>query len=150
MINVKFKRLKAWAVEPSQGTPGAACWDLSACLPELVDSVMIHPCHRVAIGTGLAVDIPDGYCMKLYSRSGHGARHGVRLANCVGVIDSDYRGEIMVVITNDDIDRGYKLQAGERIVQACIERVEPVTFTEVDELAVSQRGAGGFGSTGVV
>jgi dUTP pyrophosphatase len=74
----------------------------------------------------------------------------VRLANCVGVIDSDYRGEIMVVITNDDIDRSYKLQAGERIVQACIERVEPVTFTEVDELAASQRGAGGFGSTGLV
>ena len=148
MIEVKFKLLKTWAEPPVQATPGAACWDLSACLPELVDSLMLHPCHRVAIGTGLAVEIPDGYCMRLYSRSGHGARHGVRLANAVGVIDSDYRGEIMVVLTNDDIDRSYRLQAGERIVQACIERVEPVSFVQVDELAPSQRGAGGFGSTG--
>lgn len=142
-MQLKVKRLDPAAIIPSYATPGAACFDLHA----------LH-CGSVTTGipsvfrTGLAFDIPEGWVLKVYSRSGHGFKHGIRLANCVGIIDSDYTGELMVKLTCDAGHAQFAIAAGDRIAQAMLERVEQVEFVEVDELKQTERGNGGFGSTG--
>lgn len=106
-------------------------------------------------GTGLAFDIPEGHVMLVFSRSGHGFKYDVRLANCVGVIDSDYRGEVMVKLTKDytlsdedDHSVPFSVRPGDRIAQAMIIPVERISFAEVDEISSTSRGTGGFGSSG--
>lgn len=143
---MKVKKLHPDARLPTYATPGAACFDLYAVCDAPQDLV---GGERSVIRTGLAFDIPQGYAMMVYSRSGHGFKNGVRLANCVGVIDSDYTGEVMVKLTCDEIDGGFVVATGDRIAQAMVIPVEQVYFEEVDELKTTARGAGGFGSTGV-
>jgi dUTP pyrophosphatase len=93
------------------------------------------------------MQIPKGYCVKLYARSGLATKHGVRLVNGVGIIDSDYRGEVMVALVNAST-LSYQVKAGDRIAQFMLERVEPTALMVVSELDNTARGAGGFGSTG--
>jgi dUTP pyrophosphatase len=146
-MKTKFKKVHPLAVAPLYATPGAACFDLVA-----VDHGTQHKRDSLAIvyRTGLAFEIPAGHVMLVYSRSGHGFNQGIRLSNCVGVIDSDYRGEVMVAL-RDDGARGAMIpipKAGDRVAQAMIVPVDRVEFEEADELSETARGAGGFGSTG--
>ena len=130
---------------PFYASAGAAAMDLHACMDE---SVTIPAGGRVVIPTGIAIALPDsGYVALVFARSGLGIKHGIAPANCVGVIDSDYRGEIMVGLQNSS-DTDYTVQPADRIAQLMITPVVQATVTMVDELDETQRGAGGFGSTG--
>lgn len=144
-MEIKIKKLKETAVLPTRGSAAAAGYDLYACLD--TDSVTIKPNSNVKIGTGLSIAVPDGYFGAIFARSGLAAKENLRPANCVGVADSDYRGEYIVALHNDsDTDRIVK--DGDRIAQLVIMPFLSVEFTEVDELDETERGAGGFGSTG--
>ena len=130
---------------PFYASAGAAAMDLHACMDE---SVVIPAGQRVIIPTGIAIALPDpGYVALVFARSGLGIKYGIAPANCVGVIDSDYRGEIMVGLQNSG-DTDYTVQPADRIAQLMITPVVQATVTMVDELDDTQRGAGGFGSTG--
>ena len=142
---MKIKKLNAEAIIPTRGSEEAAGWDLYACLEK--DEELIMPKASTMIGTGIAVAIPDGYFGGLYARSGLACKQGLRPANCVGVIDSDYRGEIKVCLQNDS-DNWQKVINGERIAQLIIQPYENVSMEEVDELDDTERGEGGFGHTG--
>lgn len=141
---LKVKRLRNDAVMPAYQTAGAACFDLHAVEPGYVDDTS-HP--NDVIPTGLAFEVPPGHVMLIFSRSGHGFKNDVRLANCVGVIDSDYRGEVKVKLTAD-VDGLLKVSPGDRIAQAMLVPIPRVLLVEVDEISDTARGAGGFGSTG--
>lgn len=143
-IELKVKKLHPGAQLPVYGSDGAACFDL-----HMFGERMEHPTDRCAaiFGTGLAFEIPVGWCLKLYSRSGHGFKNGMRLSNCVGIIDADYRGEVMVSLRTDS-GIAPMIRQGDRIMQGMLERVERVSFVEVRELSNTARGAGGLGSTG--
>lgn len=142
-MQVKVKKLNDNAVLPQYATVGAACFDL-VC----VNDVMITPGREhVALRTGLAFEIPEGYVMMVYSRSGHGFKNGIRLANGTGIIDSDYRGEVMVKMHNDG-STAVLVSAGERIAQAMIVPVPQIKLVLSDELSDTARGSGGLGSTG--
>lgn len=141
-MKLKIKRLSDAAIVPKYATSGSACFDLHA-----THNGVVLPGNAMAFATDLAFEVPDGWVMKLYSRSGHGFKHGVRLANTTGIIDSDYRGHVPVMLHNDGLI-DFQVVAGDRIAQAMLERVEQVEFEVVDELSTTDRGAGGFGSTG--
>lgn len=141
-MELKVKKLQSSAIIPQYATAGAACFDIHA-----VECVRLPPYWRQTIKTGLAFEVPEGYALMVYSCSGHGAKKGVRLANCTGVIDSDYRGELMVALSNDSQDE-FVVEAGDRIAQAMLVKVPRVDLVEVNELSETERGAGGFGSTG--
>ena len=151
-MNVKIKQLHPNAKTPKYATTGAACFDLvgiskvndSDVLPEFYT---VFPKQTIIMRTGLQFEIPDGYVMKVYSRSGMGFKQDTRLANCVGIIDSDYRGEVMVKLTNDGNENLY-IAPNDRIAQAMIEKYERVEFEVVEELSDTVRGSGGFGSSG--
>jgi len=141
-MEIKIKKLHPDAILPTYATEGAACFDLHALHDASPDG------HGVTlVRTGLSFEVPPGHVMRIYSRSGHGFKHGVRLSNCVGVIDSDYRGEVMVSLTHDRFSQ-LNVFSGDRVAQAVIEPIERVTFAEADELSETARGAAGFGSTG--
>ena len=130
---------------PFYASPGAAAMDLHACLDEAVN---IPAGGRKVIPTGLAIALPGpGYVALVFARSGLGIKHGIAPANCVGVIDSDYRGEILVGLQNSG-DSDYTIQPGDRIAQLMLTPVIQASVTLVDELDDTDRGAGGFGSTG--
>jgi dUTP pyrophosphatase len=138
---VKFKKLSRNAQVPTYGTPGSACFDFYSA-----DKLtIIRAGDMQAIRTGLAIEIPEGHALMIYSRSGHGYKR-VALANCVGVIDSDYRGEIKILMKNDGFFH-LDVNPGDRIAQGMIIPVNQVTFEE-GELSDTVRGTGGFGSTG--
>lgn len=141
-MEINVKKLHQDALTPTYGTNGAACFDLYS-----VNSAIIKPYENSFVGTGLAFEIPENHVMLIFSRSGHGFNHGIRLSNCVGVIDSDYRGELKVALHNDS-NRGFSVWHGDRIAQAMIIPVQKVNFTVVEDLSETTRGAGGFGSTG--
>lgn len=150
-MKVRIKKLHPAATIPTYGTEGAACFDLKVfapgCAPANLggeDGVRVV---SATLGTGLSFEIPQGHVMLVFSRSGHGFNHDVRLANCVGVIDSDYRGEVCVRLTADT-HRELTVAHGDRIAQAMIIPVEQVQFELADELSNTERGTGGFGSTG--
>lgn len=148
-MKLKVKKLHKNAILPTYGTAGAACFDLYAmndgsdtyALPTVFADTFVAR-------TGLAFDIPKDYVMLVYSRSGHGFKENIRLANCVGVIDSDYTGEVMVKLTRDSDCGGFVVNHGDRIAQAMLIPVNQVTFEEVEELKETERGSKGFGSTG--
>lgn len=142
-MQLNIKRLDPKAIIPRYATPGAACFDLHALHCGTVTNL-----QAAVFRTGLAFDIPEGWVLKVYSRSGHGFKSNTRLANCVGIIDADYTGEVMVKLTCDDPFGELAVHAGDRIAQAMLERVELVELVEVTDLKVTARGAGGFGSTG--
>lgn len=150
MPEVKIKRLTPDAALPFRGSKGAAAWDITA-LDVKLNVVQTQGGARQPrawwITTGLAVEIPEGYCMKIYARSGLGTANFLRPSNCVAIIDSDYRGEIKLRMIADEGGLAIEPKAGMVIAQAVIEKVEPVTWTEVDELSETDRGNNGFGST---
>jgi dUTP pyrophosphatase len=149
-MQINIKKVHPAAELPEYATSGAACFDLRALVFTEEDSVeasVVSHTPRL-FRTGLAFEVPEGHVMLVFSRSGHGFKNGVRLANCVGVIDSDYRGEVMVKLHNDSA-HAMLVFNGDRIAQAMILPVQQVSFNEVDELGSTDRGAGGFGSTGV-
>jgi len=137
-MNIKIKKLHKGAVIPYYASAGAACFDLVA-----TEDVMLN--NTGIFYTGLSFEIPEGCVMLVFSRSGHGFKDDVRLSNCVGVIDSDYRGEVMVKLRADQNRKVY--HKGTRIAQAMILPVAQVEFTPVDNLGATDRGSGGFGST---
>ena len=141
-MNIKIKKLDSDAVVPQYQTPGAACFDLHA-----THCATILPGSPMAICTGLAFEVPEDHVMLIFSRSGHGFKAGVRLANCVGVIDSDYRHEVLVKLHCDSPYTVLKIKKGDRVTQAMVLPVNLITFEVVDELSTTQRN-GGFGSTG--
>lgn len=134
------------AKSPTYGTEGAACFDIYAAEPGIV-----RPGQATIFKTGLHVEVPDGYVMMVYSRSGHGFKDGVRLVNGTGVIDSDYRGEVCVGLRNDHPLKEFVVRVGNRIAQAMIVKAPQWTFEHVErveDLSATSRGAGGIGSTG--
>lgn len=142
-MKVKMKRVRHSAQVPQYQSAGAACFDL-----HVVQGAQVPPGKAVTLPTGWNVEIPDGHVMLLFSRSGHAFKHNVRLGNCVGVIDADYRGEVMVRLINDSPDQYFSIEAGERAAQAMVIPVPQVEFEVTDELSETERGEGGFGSTG--
>lgn len=141
---LRMKKFREGAVLPQRQTEGAAGYDLCACLEE---PVTLQPGEGYPFPTGLAAEIPQGYAGMVFCRSGLGVKHGISLPNCVGVIDSDYRGELVVPLRNFG-DGTYTIQPGERIAQLVIMPVLLPEIVEVEELSQTQRGQGGFGSTG--
>lgn len=144
-MQVKIQKLTPTAKTPTYGTDGAAAFDIYADLPDTW--LGIPPGEMRAISTGIAVEVPTGHVLRIYSRSGHGYNHSVSLANCVGVIDSDYRGEVMAGLRNDG-HLSFPVHHGDRIAQGIIEPIERVEFVDAEELSLTERGANGFGSTG--
>lgn len=144
---IKVKKLKDNAKLPTKGTAGSAGMDLYACIEE---PVTIKHGELKIIPTGIAIALPNpNYGAFLYARSGLGVKHGICLANGVGVIDSDYRGEICVGLCNVS-NENYTIQPFERVAQMVIAPVCPVNLTLCDTLDDTDRGNGGFGSTGKV
>ena len=141
---VNVKKLNENAQLPTQGSEWSAGWDLYACIDE---PVSINPHTTVKIGTGLAFELPKYTFGGIFPRSGLATKKGLRPANCVGVIDADYRGEVIVALHNDT-NETMRIDAGERIAQLVIMDFTPVVFKPVDELSTTVRGEGGFGSTG--
>jgi dUTP pyrophosphatase len=145
-VELRVKRLGRRAILPRYQTAGAACFDLHAVMPEHAQTVVYEGAPEI-FSTGLAFEVPPGWVLKVYSRSGHGFNSDVRLANGVGVCDADYRGEVKVKLTADPQGE-LTVRHGDRIAQAMLERATPVAILEVDELSMTDRGAEGFGSTG--
>ncbi len=144
-MEIKITRLREGARIPTRGSEKAAGYDLYACLD--CESVEIAPHTTVKIGTGLAIAVPDGYFGAVFARSGLAAKEGLRPANCVGVCDSDYRGEYIVALHNDG-EAVRTVNNGDRIAQLVIMPFLSAEFLEADSLEETERGAGGFGSTG--
>ena len=144
-MELKIKKLKENAKIPQRATNGSAGMDLYACIAE---SVTLAPGQLTVIPTGIAIELPDNTCAAfLYARSGLGVKHGICLSNGVGVIDSDYRGEVCVGLCNVS-DKPYVIEPLERVAQMVIAPVLTPDITEVDELSDTARGEGGFGSSG--
>ncbi len=144
MMTVKFVKLKDNAIVPTYGTEFSAGADLYA-LPD--SAIKIDAGETVLIHTGIAMQIPDGYAGMIFARSGIATKRGLAPANKVGVIDSDYRGEIMVALHNHS-DKVQEIAAGERVAQLVIMPYITAEFVESEALQETERASGGFGSTG--
>ena len=141
---MKIKLLSNLATIPTRGSEYAAGYDLYAAIPETT----IIPAHKTEkIPTDIAMEIPKGFAGLIMARSGLATKEGLRPANCVGLIDSDYRGNVIVALHNDT-DIMQTIDAHERIAQMILLPYIPMRFTEVENLSDTERGAGGFGSTG--
>lgn len=143
-FDINVKKLREDAVIPQIATSGSACSDLYACIE---DSIEIHPGETAMIPIGISLAIPKGFGAFIFARSGLGIKHGIVPSNCVGVIDSDYRGEICVGLYNHS-NETYLVNPKDRIAQMAIIPVINAKYIECDELPESERGEGGFGSTG--
>lgn len=143
-IPVRIKKLRENAVIPAYGTAFAAGADLYACLDE---PLTIAPGETKMVHIGLAMELPAGYVGLVYARSGLATKRGLAPANKVGVIDSDYRGELMVSLHNHGTAE-QTVEPGERVAQLVVAPYITAVFEEADELSDTVRGAGGFGSTG--
>lgn len=143
-MTVRFKKLDARAVAPTYGSKGAAAADLRAMLDT---PAIILPHESLLIHTGIAVSVPHGYAGLIYARSGIACKRNLAPGNCVGVLDEDYVGEVMVCLHNHG-EKSQVVEPGERIAQLMIAPCARGEFVEVDELDDTERGAGGFGSTG--
>ena len=144
-MKIQVKKLRPDAVLPTAGSRYAAGYDLRACMDAPVD---IPPHATAMIGTGLAVAVPEGYFGAVFARSGLASKQNLRPANCVGVCDSDYRGEYIVALHNDGAEMR-TVCPGDRIAQLVILPCASAEFEEAEALPDTERGAGGFGSTGV-
>jgi dUTP pyrophosphatase len=142
-MSLKVRRLDVRAVLPSLAYPGDAGLDLCA-----LEQRELGPGERASIGTGLSIQIPEGQAGLVLPRSGLAASHGIALVNAPGLIDSGYRGEVRVLLLNTDRNKAFTVTAGDRIAQLVLVKVETPVVEEVTELALSERGAGGFGSSG--
>lgn len=144
METIRFKRLNKLAKTPTRGSEEAAGYDLYAAINE---TTSIPPHSTVKIGTGLSFELPTETFGAIFARSGLATKMGLRPSNCTGVCDSDYRGEYIVAIHNDTNEEKV-INPGERIAQLILMPYIPMTFKEVEDLSETDRGSGGFGSTG--
>ena len=142
-MTLRVRRLDARATLPTRAYAGDAGLDLYA-----LEEGVIAPGQRGSVRTGIAVEIPDGEAGLVLPRSGLAARHGIALVNAPGLIDSGYRGEIRVLLLNTDPSAPFEIASGDRIAQLVLVKVQTPQVEEVEDLAVSERGAGGFGSSG--
>jgi dUTP pyrophosphatase len=142
-VNLRVSRLKETATLPSRAHEGDAGLDLYAC-----EEAHLGPGERWSVGTGIAVEVPEGYAGLVLPRSGLARDHGISLPNSPGLIDAGYRGEVRVLLLNTDPADTFKVAPGNRIAQLVIAPVALVEPVEVDALAESPRGNGGFGSSG--
>ena len=141
---IKYTKLNENAHEPTRGSAEAAGYDLYAAT---IEPIKIPAHSTVKIGTGLAFELPINSFAAIFARSGLATKQGLRPANCVGVCDSDYRGEYIVAVHNDtDVEQ--TIQPGDRIAQMVLMPYISMIFEEVNNLTETERGAGGFGSTG--
>lgn len=141
---IKYIKLNEYAQEPTRGSTAAAGYDLYAA----TENPIAIPAHStVKIGTGLAFQLPDNTFAAIFARSGLATKQGLRPANCVGVCDSDYRGEYIVALHNDTNEEKF-IEPNERIAQMILLPYIPMVFREVESLDETERGKGGFGSTG--
>lgn len=143
-INIRVKKVQENAAIPVYATNGSAGLDLQA---NLTEPLTIDPGKRIQVGTGLAIEIPPAYVGLIFARSGLASRHGISLANGVGVIDSDYRGELRCALQNTS-GEAYTVHPGDRIAQLVFVPVVQANLQLVAELTDTTRGSGGFGSTG--
>ena len=143
-MNVKIKKLNEYAKTPTRGSDYAAGYDLYFASDW---GVLIEPHTTMMLGTGIAVEIPKGYFGAIFARSGIASKRGLRPANCVGVVDCDYRNELMVALHNDS-NTPQAIASQERIAQLVILPYQDVEFEEVEILSDTERGLGGLGSTG--
>jgi dUTP pyrophosphatase len=141
--SLPFQRLSPDAVLPTRAHAGDAGLDLYAD-----EAMRLEPGERRSVGTGVAVELPAGTAGLVLPRSGLAARHGITLVNAPGLIDAGYRGELRVLLLNTDREAAFEIAPGDRIAQLVVVRVELPAPVEVDALADSDRGAGGFGSSG--
>lgn len=143
-MKVEIKRLTETAVLPVRGSAQAAGYDLCA---DISEALVIASNETAKVATGLSFALPEGYFGGIYARSGLATKRGLRPANCTGVIDSDYRGPVIVALHNDSTEP-QTIEPGERIAQLIVQPYLAMTFEEVESLDDTERGAGGFGSTG--
>jgi dUTP pyrophosphatase len=142
-VILRFRRLSEAAQPPARAHDGDAGYDLYAA-----EAASIDPGGRASVGTGIALQIPEGHAGLVVPRSGLAARHGIALVNAPGLIDAGYRGEVRVLLLNSDRGQAFEVSPGDRIAQLVVIRVEGPALEEVGNLGSSSRGAGGFGSTG--
>lgn len=147
-MQIKVKKLNEKAILPTRGSEYAAGYDLYACIKNEDERVIIPAHSTVKIGTGLAFALPDNTFAAIFARSGLATKQGLRPANCVGACDSDYRGEYIVALHNDT-DNEQTIKPGDRIAQMILMPYIPMLFEEVESLDKTERGDGGFGSTGI-
>lgn len=140
---IKIKRLDPNAEMPQKATQESAGFDLHS-----IEDFALEPGEHRSVRTGLAFEIPSGYAMLIYPRSGMAKNHGITLSNAVGVVDADYRGEVMILLYNAGAQR-VSYQAGDRVAQAIIHKLPDIELVECEELSETERGMGGFGSTGL-
>lgn len=143
-MNIKITKLHKDAILPEYQTSGAAGADFHACLDE---PVTLRPMERRMIPTGVAMEIPEGYEVQIRARSGMSIKHGITMINGVGTIDSDYRGEFGVLLINLG-EEPFTIEPGMRIAQMVVARYEQVQWQEVGSINETERGRGGYGSTG--
>lgn len=143
---LKIMKTNKNATIPNRATTGSAGMDLCACIDE---PITIPARGHAVVPTGIAISIPQDFVAMVYARSGLAIKHGIGLLNSVGVIDSDYRGEIRVGLVNQ-FDKDYEIQPNERIAQLIIQPIATPEIVECDSLDDTQRGSGGFGSTGKI
>lgn len=144
MIYIRYKKLTPTAIAPTKGSAFAAGYDLYVDTDE---DIVVYPGETVPFYTGLAFEIPNGYYGAINSRSGLATKYGLRLACCVGIIDSDFRGNVGVPLINDS-DKPVKVLAHERVAQIIFHKYEEPILKEESELTMTERGTGGFGSSG--
>lgn len=144
MADIKVKKLNEFAKLPTRGSEYAAGYDLYAAIKERIG---IRPHETVKVGTGLSFELPEGTFAAIFARSGIATKRGLRPANCVGICDSDYRGEYIVALHNDTEESQF-IEPGERIAQMILLPFIEMSFNEVDELSNTVRGAVGFGGSG--
>lgn len=142
-LPVKFTKLSSEAVIPSRGRKGDAGYDLSS-----IEEVILQPFERKLIATGISIELPTHHAALVIPRSGNAINKGLSLVNTPGLIDANYRGEIKAIAINLDPCEPIKIKRGDRIAQLVIIKVEDVAFTQVESLSDSDRGSGGFGSSG--
>ena len=143
-MRVNIKKLTETAILPERGSAYAAGYDLFA---DIKENIEIKPHETFLVPTGLAMEIPEGYWGGIFARSGLASKEGLRPANCVGVVDADYRGEVKVALHNDS-ENVRTIAVGQKVAQMVIVPFLSVEFDLVDELSDTVRGVGGFGSTG--
>lgn len=142
-MNVKIKRLREGIPLPAYQTSGSAAMDIAAAIDE---PIVLRPLERYAIPTGFALQLPEGYEAQIRARSGLSLKHGITLANGIGTIDADYRGEVGVILVNIS-QEPFAVEPGMRIAQMVVAPYEQVTWEQTEDLTDTKRGAGGYGST---
>lgn len=146
-MEIKIKKLYEDSIMPTYGSIASAGIDLYAHLEGNTQIIIIKPHETIKVGTGIAVEPPIGYFGAIFARSGMATKQGLRPANCVGVCDWDYRGEYIVAIHNDT-NQEQQIHNGDRIAQLVLLPYTTCNIVEVDDVSTTERGAGGFGSTG--